>query len=219
MKLHEVKLRPEATTISREEYLDKTCRLMPELSSGSFASVYSEPRSSTVTKVTKLATPPSGDPYFQYIRYCMKLKNNPFLPRFYSVRVFHCPHEKKQGDEFYGVITMEKLIGHGDLPKNTEIEAGDFYDQYMQLRNEIVWRQDRDGNDVGYIETTPTFDSLFKVLIHSTRNVHLATAFKVLRNLLKRRKGFVDIHKANLMWRHEEGNVYQLVITDPFAQF
>lgn len=200
------------------KYLQHNGEELEELGSGLHANVYASMKNPNVAiKVVKLDDPPLNDPYLTYVRYCMKMKSNPFLPKIYSVKVYklrdHQPPRAARSFEYknFAVVTMERLIPYHNIPKTAELTSGDFMTQMADI--EVGSDSDLDQGAAQYGVSDV---NALKRVAQRTRNVLLKNAIIVVLGTMQKRSAVLDLHAGNVMWR-KEGSHYQLVITDPLV--
>lgn len=201
------------TNVRYTEFVDNMLSAHVKLGSGQYAHVFEANNPNAVTKIAKLAQKrypdPLKDPYLTYIRYCMKMKHNPFLPKIYSVSVYNYTGEvpmNKRDEPYYAVVSLERLLPYNELPEDKAeiiIDGG-----FLQHWNQYAY-----GVDDDVIKTGDYSDAHARVLQH-TKNVLLSQALQIVENLNQKRYGWPDFHDGNIMWR-QQGSTYQLVITDP----
>lgn len=167
-----------------------------ELDSGSYATVYAIPGSAYVCKVGYVDGSLKED---AYLRFLSKMPTtNPLFPKIEAVGIFHFSGDVPDGykGEYadYYIVHMERLATYDSIP-DTKIAAG------------------LGSHGLESIYQLEDWSLKHKPIKKPSQ--YMEKAIRVLARLYKLFEE--DIHQGNVMWRHSNAKVPQLVITDPIA--
>jgi hypothetical protein len=158
------------------------------------------------------------DPVIEFVEICFKHSNNPFLPRFYTAKLYETNDSQSQN---VLIVTMEKLQAIRKAGGSKIHDA--VYEIFKQLRifpnvqdEEHPMIQYSDLEDQNLIN-----DVIFNMfaesemrdwLINNTPNPQLAEALQLLNPILE--LYYSDLHIDNIMFRLTSVGP-QLVLMDP----
>ncbi|MGZ8891233.1 MAG: hypothetical protein ACXW0J_07520 [Nitrososphaeraceae archaeon] len=171
---------------------------------GQQAAAYMPGNKDVVVKKINIAGP--NDPVYQFLRVCKQHQDNPFLPKFYSIKMYPLPEVRagqRQRYKYKLIVTMEKLyhIGKAMYPLLEKLFGVKFDDiaSAESTSKQLKYR---------YFGT----ESWRKELINNTSNSELKQALRLIEPLFKHYHS--DMHIGNIMIRRT-GSLPQFVISDP----
>lgn len=175
------------------------------IDSGNFSVVHQDEDPHMVSKTARGAKESRIDGYWVFVDYVLRYKlwENPYFPRIYGKKTT----THTQNNASIKNVTMEKLHSHNTLSE----EEGIFL--YKKMFGENIDKFDVEDLGMRIEEEVGTGKASGNAKSYDKNYIK---AIRILHNISKKEKTYIDIWEENLMYRRGRYGV-QLVITDPFA--